>query len=65
MRLTEHEKKLASAEPLMKCGNRLEFQQRLEWLSEGMLRNHLSGVVNYTVSQSEIDLYREFKEAKA
>lgn len=56
------EKKLAVAVPLMRCGNRAEFNQRLQWLSEGMLKNHLEDVVNYTPDQSEIDAYKRFKE---
>lgn len=55
------EKRLMAEFPLMKCGNRLEFKQRLQWLSEGMLRNHLTGR-GHTPDQSEIDAYRKFKQ---
>ena len=34
------DKALIEAVALMKCGNALEYKQRLLWLSEGMLRNH-------------------------
>jgi hypothetical protein len=44
----------------MKCGNVLEFNQRLQWLSEGMLKNHLTGVISYAIDQNEIMLYQEF-----
>jgi hypothetical protein len=52
---------LIAAAPLMKCGNTLEFNQRLQWLSEGMLANHLNSVVNYTPNQTEIALYHKYK----
>jgi len=50
--------------PLMKCSNTTEFKQRLQWLSEGMLRNHIEGIINYVQDQSEIDVYLKFKGAK-
>jgi hypothetical protein len=48
----------------MKCGNVLEFNQRLQWLSEGMLKNQLSSVISYTIDQDEIKLYQEFCEKR-
>lgn len=54
--------KLIEAMPLMKCGNTLEFKQRLQWLSEGMLRNHLEHVINYKPDPSEIEAYQKYKE---
>lgn len=53
---------LISAAPYMKCGNKAEFRQRLQWLSEGMLRNHMESIINYTPDRVEIDLYRTYKE---
>ena len=55
---------LTGAAPYMKCGNKLEFQQRLQWLSEGMLRNHMDSVRDYVPDQEEIKLYRQHKELK-
>lgn len=60
--MNAREKQLMHDVPLMQCGNRLEFQQRLQWLSEGMLRNHLTNVLPYAPDQTEIAKYREFKE---
>jgi hypothetical protein len=57
-------KALIKAVPLMKCGNALEFKQRLQWLSEGMLRNHLESVGSYTINQEEIAVYRKYKDSK-
>lgn len=48
----------------MRCGNVLEFNQRLQWLSEGMLKNHLTGIMPYTIDQDEIKLYQEFCEKR-
>lgn len=61
--MNAHEKQLMVDVPLMKCGNRLEFRQRLQWLSEGMLRNHLEGVRNYTIDQQEIETYKRWKQS--
>lgn len=49
----------------MRCGNLEEFKQRLQWLSEGMLQNHILGQVHYKPRQDEIDLYNEYREARA
>jgi len=57
-------KTLIEAVPLMQCGNALEFKQRLQWLSEGMLRNHLESVVSYTINHEEIAMYRKYKAGK-
>jgi len=61
--MNSHEKQLMKEVPLMKCGNKTEFNQRLQWLSEGMLRNHLEHVIFYTPDQTEIQQYRKYKEA--
>jgi hypothetical protein len=55
--------KLIKAVPLMKYVHSLEFKQRLQWLSEGMLRNHLQGIRYYTPDEAEIRAYKEYKEA--
>ena len=47
--------------PLIKCGNSLEFKQRLQWLSEGMLKNHLLSIIDYSIDQNEIELYKNYK----
>ena len=57
------DKALIEAVPLMKCGNKIEYMQRLNWLSEGMLRNHLEHVRNYKINQAEIEHYRRYKES--
>jgi hypothetical protein len=46
----------------MDAKNRPEFQQRLQWLSEGMLRNHMECIQMYTIDEAEIALFRKFKE---
>ena len=61
--MTPREKQVMQEIPLMKCGNKAEFLQRLQWLSEGMLRNHLESVTNYTQSRSEIEAYLAFKRS--
>ena len=47
--------------PLLKCGNNLEFKQRLQWLSEGMLRNHLESISPYKQDQDEMTAYTLYK----
>ena len=59
MKMTKEE--LILAEPLMKCCNATEFKQRLQWLSEGMLQNHLKGVIAYVPSSREVELYKQYK----
>jgi hypothetical protein len=56
-----HEKQLMKDYPLMKCGNKTEFLQRLQWLSEGMLQNHLLHVIDYVVNKEEILLYNIYR----
>lgn len=62
--MNQRERALMVEVPWMKCENRLEFQQRLQWLSEGMLRNHMEHVVHYSIDQAEIATYKKFKESK-
>ena len=47
--------------PYMKCGNKTEFYQRLQWLSEGMLKNHLCHVENCVFNKEEILLYNIYR----
>lgn len=55
---------MAKYEP-MRCANVLEFNHRLQWLSEGMLHNHLYPTnERYTINQHEIELYKEFCEKR-
>ena len=49
---------------IYECANLAEFKQRLQWLSEGMLKNHLTGVVSYTINMKEIELYQEYRESR-
>ena len=64
MKLNACETLLTVHVPLMRCGNRAEFTQRLQWLSEGMLRNHLYHVVDYRPDPIEMAQYRQYKEAQ-
>ncbi len=62
MTRADAKKRLIVIVPLMKCGNRLEFQQRLQWLSEGMLGNLMGNTGNHTPDQEEINAYKAYKE---
>lgn len=57
-------KKLMNSYEYMKCANLAEFKQRLQWLSEGMLKNHMTGGVSYTINMKEIELYQEYRESR-
>lgn len=57
-------KELMSKYEYMQCGNLEEFKQRLQWLSEGMLKNHLLATGSHTPNQKEIDLYNEYRDAR-
>jgi len=57
-------KELMRKYEFMQCGNLEEFKQRLQWLSEGMLKNHILGIRNYIPDLKEIELYNEYKEAR-
>ena len=57
-------KQLMDEYPYMKCGNLEEFKQRLQWLSEGMLKNHLTSEKNYKINQEEIDLYQAYRKKR-
>lgn len=48
--------------PLMKCCNLTEFYQRLQWLSDGMLENHLTHIIDYKINTVEIEQYKQYKQ---
>ncbi len=62
--LTALRKELMNSYEYMKSGNLTEFKQRLLWLSEGMLKNHITHVVNYVINMEEIELYQEYREKR-
>jgi hypothetical protein len=57
-------KELMNTYEYMRCANLLEFNQRLTWLSEGMLKNHIMKVGNYSPNLQEIALYNEYREKR-
>ena len=59
--MNSHEKRLIDEVPLLKCGNRTEFKQRLQWLSEGMLKHNLNNG-GWPPCPTEIETYRRYKE---
>ena len=61
--LTALRKELMNAYEYMKCANLEEFKQRLQWLSEGMLKNHITAV-GHLVNMQEIELYQEYREKR-
>jgi hypothetical protein len=58
-----YEKQLMIDYPYMKCGNKTEFYQRLQWLSEGMLKNHIESIIYYEINKDEILMYNNYKLA--
>jgi hypothetical protein len=54
-------KELMNSYEYMKCNNLEEFKQRLQWLSEGMLKNHITGGKSYVANMKEIELYQEYR----
>ncbi len=53
-------KELMNQYEYMRCGNLDEFKQRLDWLSQGMLKNHITAV-GHKPNQKEIELYNEYR----
>lgn len=53
-------KKLISKHPLLDVLNKVEQRQRLQWLSEGMLHNHINHIPNYIVNETEKTDYLEY-----
>ena len=62
-KLTALRKELMKAYGYMECGNLEEFKQRLQWLSEGMLKNHLTGS-GHKPDANEIELYQQYREQR-
>lgn len=58
--LTALRKELMDSYGYMNCANLEEFKQRLQWLSEGMLKNHMTNGESYLVNIKEIELYQEY-----
>lgn len=56
-------KELMNTYEYMKCANLEEFKQRLQWLSEGMLKNHITAE-GHLVNMKEIELYQEYREKR-
>ena len=58
-------KELMNSYEYMKCANLIEFNQRLEWLSQGMLKHHIAPVDGrYQINLQEIALYNEYIEKR-
>jgi hypothetical protein len=57
-------KQLMNTYEYMKCSNLEEFKQRLQWLSEGMLKNHMTGGKSHVINMKEIELYQEYREKR-
>ena len=62
--LTALRKKLMDSYEYMKCANLVEFKQRLQWLSEGMLKNHITNGKSHMVNMEEIELYQDYREKR-
>ena len=59
-KLAQLNNELMNKYEFMRCANSLEFNQRLQWLSEGMLKNHLTSVICYSIDQNEVKLFNEY-----
>lgn len=59
--MNQRETHLMDEVPLMRCGNKSEFKQRLQWLSEGMLHHNLNNG-GWPPNPVEIEQYRQYKE---
>lgn len=57
-------KELMKSYEYMRCSNLTEFKQRLQWLSEGMLKNHITGL-GHQPNMQEIELYNAYRENRA
>lgn len=57
-------KELMASYEYMRCANLVEFKQRLQWLSEGMLKNHLTASGSHIVNMKEIELYQDYREKR-
>lgn len=63
-KLTALRKELMNKYEYMRCGNLEEFKQRLQWLSEGMLKNHMLATGEYRPNMEEIELYSAYRKAR-
>jgi hypothetical protein len=59
-KLTALRKELMKSYEYMQCANLEEFKQRLQWLSEGMLKNHMTSDGHPLINMKEIELYQEY-----
>ena len=57
-------KELMNSYEYMKCANLEEFKHRLQWLSEGMLKNHMTGGKSTVINSEEIKLYQEYRKKR-
>ena len=57
-------KELMNSYEYMKCENLEEFKQRLQWLSEGMLKNHMTNGKSTVINSEEIKLYQEYRKKR-
>ena len=64
MKKTNAERWLCRAQPLMAVGLRAEFQQRLQWLSEGMLNEHILNDRHPLLKGREVADYRMFRDIR-
>jgi hypothetical protein len=60
-KINDLRKELMQKYEYMRCANLIEFNQRIVWLSEGMLKNHIK-TGGHIINMDEIKLYQEFKE---
>jgi hypothetical protein len=60
MKKTNAEHWLCRAQPLMAVGLRAEFQQRLQWLSKGVLSEHILNERHSLLAAREKADYRMF-----
>ena len=65
MRKSNAEHWLCRAQPLMAVGLRAEFQQRLQWLSEGMLSEHILAERHSLLSARERADYKKFHHLRS
>ena len=57
-------KDLMNSSEYMKCENSEEFKHRLQWLSEGMLKNHMTNGKSTVINSEEIKLYQEYRKKR-
>ena len=57
-------KELMNSYEYMKCANLEEFKHRLQWLSEGMLKNHMTDGKSTVINREEIKIYQEYRKKR-